>query len=658
MEKILVTSALPYANGPIHIGHLVEYIQTDIWVRYWRLRKRNVIYICADDTHGTPIMLRARDEGIEPEELIQRIWHEHRRDFAGFQIQFDNYSSTHSRDNRSLCSEIYLALRDNGHIVERMIEQAYCESCNIFLPDRYIRGACPNCGAQDQYGDSCEVCSTTYSPRDLVRPYCVQCGAVPVWRESKHLFFKLSNFTDKLKKWLQEGHVQTEVANKLREWFEIGLNDWDISRDAPYFGFEIPDQPGKFFYVWLDAPVGYMASTMEWCREHGENFDSYWRDDSSGVYHFIGKDIIYFHALFWPAMLMGSGFRAPTRLFVHGFLTVNGEKMSKSRGTFINAETYLRHLDPQYLRYYYATKLSAGVDDLDFNVDDFINRVNADLVNKIANIPSRVLAILHKHCNGKLTTVDKTGRVLIARLLAQRDLIEQYYEERELNRVTLVLIQMAGLINEYLQEQKPWTLVREDLNRVATVCTVAVNGFKILATFIQPILPEISQQFAWILGMPTLSWDDLDQMVELKAVRQYEHLVKRVDRANVDAMMADSRTLLAEAENVKAPQFTLDPLVDCDLRTMRVAELNPVPGSDLLVALKLEYEGTLRHVLAGVGGTAAVDHLLGNDVLVVVNVEPRKLLGHTSDGMILAAPGVAGPTPIVASERQKQGILD
>jgi methionyl-tRNA synthetase len=658
MQKMLVTSALPYANGPIHIGHLVEYIQTDIWVRYWRLRKRNVIYICADDTHGTPIMLRARDEGIEPEELIQRIWHEHRHDFAGFQILFDNYSTTHSEDNRNFCTEIYSALRENGHIVERMIEQAYCESCGIFLPDRYIRGACPNCGAQDQYGDSCEVCSTTYSPRDLVRPYCVQCGAAPVWRESKHLFFKLSNFTGRLKEWLNEGHVQVEVANKLREWFDIGLNDWDISRDAPYFGFEIPDQPGKFFYVWLDAPVGYMAATMEWCRKHGESFDSYWRDDSNGVYHFIGKDIIYFHALFWPAMLMGSGFRAPTRLFVHGFLTVNGEKMSKSRGTFINAETYLRHLDPQYLRYYYATKLSAGVDDLDFNVDDFFNRVNADLVNKIANIPSRVLAILHKHCNGALTAVDVEGQTLIARLLARRDLVAQHYEERELNRVTLVLIEMAGLINEYLQEQKPWTLVTEDLNRAATVCTGALNAFKILATFIQPILPEFSQQFASILGLPSLSWDDLDEIIEFKAVRQYEHLVKRVERANVDAMMADSRASLDEADEVKTPQFTLDPLVDCDLRTMHVAQLKPVPGSDLLVALTLEYEGTSRQVLAGVGGTPAVDQLLGNNVLVVANVEPRKLLGQTSDGMILAAFGVAGPTPIMPSEHQEQGVLD
>lgn len=658
MDRILVTSALPYANGPIHIGHLVEYIQTDIWVRYWRLRGRDAVYICADDTHGTPIMVRARDEGVAPEQLIERVWREHRRDFASFQIEFDNYYTTHSEENRQLCSEIFLALRQQGHIVERTIEQAYCEFDRMFLPDRYIRGTCPNCAAEDQYGDSCEVCSTTYSARDLLAPYCAQCGAQPAWRKSPHLFFRLSDFTDRLKEWLQGGHVQDEVANKLQEWFEVGLQDWDISRDAPYFGFEIPSNPGKYFYVWLDAPVGYMASTMDWCRRSGADFDAYWRDEGTKVYHFIGKDIIYFHALFWPAMLMGSGFRTPTSLFVHGFLTVNGEKMSKSRGTFINAETYLRHLDPQYLRYYYATKLGASVADLDLSLDDFVNRVNADLVNKIANIPSRVLAILHKHCRGTLSSLDEGGRALVAQLRGQCDTIAQLYEDRELGRVTRALNELAGHVNDYLQEHKPWKLVQEDVSRAATVCTGALNAFKILATLIQPILPVFSSKFADLLGVPSLTWANLDEAIENSPASPYEHLVQRVERSRVDAMISDSRGSLADETALPVPTLSLDPLVDCDFRTMHLVEMEAVEGADRLVALTLEVDGDRRQVLAGLGHDAVESGLIGKNVLILANLEPKVLRGRTSQGMLLAAEVDGEPVPVIVPDNQAASVLE
>lgn len=658
MQKILATSALPYANGPIHIGHLVEYIQTDIWVRYWRLRGEDAIYICADDTHGTPIMIRARDEGLEPKQLIERIWHEHRRDFSSFQIQFDNYYTTHSEENRELCSEIFLSLQRNGHIVERAIEQAYCDFDQIFLPDRYIRGTCPNCGAEDQYGDSCEVCSTTYSARDLLNAYCSQCGAQPAWRESTHLFFCLSDFTEKLKTWLASGHVQDEVANKLQEWFQEGLHDWDISRDAPYFGFEIPGHPGKYFYVWLDAPVGYMASTMDWCRRSGADFDAYWRREDTKVYHFIGKDIIYFHALFWPAMLMGAGFRTPTSVFVHGFLTVDGEKMSKSRGTFINAETYLRYLDPQYLRYYYAAKLGAGVVDLDLSLDDFINRVNADLVNKIANIPSRVLAILHKHCQGTLSSLDEDGEALVAQMRGQCEAIAQFYEGRELGRVTRKLMEMAGQINDYLQEHQPWKLVEEDRPRTATVCTGALNAFKVVAILIQPILPEFNRKLAAVFGLPTLNWVNLDQVLENRTVQPYEHLVQRVERRKVEAMINDSRAPLTEEQEILAPVLSLDPLVDCDFRTMQLIDLAAVDGSDRLLFLTLAAEGERRHVIAGLGQKAVNSNLVGKNLLVLANLEPKTLRGRESQGMVLAAEVGGHPTPVVVPESQANAILE
>lgn len=652
MKKILVTSALPYANGPIHIGHLVEYIQTDIWVRYWRLRGRDAIYLCADDTHGTPIMVRARGEGITPEELIQRTWHEHVRDFTGFQIQFDSYYSTHSEENRQLSAEIYQNLKKNGHICEEQIEQAFCRQDSMFLPDRYIRGRCPSCGAEDQYGDSCEVCSSTYSPRDLLDPVCAQCGATPVWRSSRHLFFRLGDFAERLRQWTRAGHLQDEVANKIQEWFEIGLQHWDISRDAPYFGFEIPGEPGKYFYVWLDAPIGYMAATIDWCRRHGADFDAYWRrEDEADVYHFIGKDIIYFHALFWPAMLMGAGFRTPTKLFVHGFLTVDGEKMSKSRGTFITAETYLRHLDPQYLRYYFASKLNSRVEDIDLNFEDFTLRTNADLVNKLANIPSRLLAILHKRMGGRLGRLDAGGRELVDRIRSQSDRVAALYEQRQFGEVTRLLGDQCAEVNRYLQEHAPWTLGDEERERVAAVCTAGLGAFKHIATYAAPILPAFAEGVARMLNVPPLGWASLDEVPEDRPVRPYERLVERVDPKKIQAMIEESKATLRQAEpTAEAPRLTCDPLVDCALVPMRVLAAQPVQESDKLLALRLqEPGGEERTVVAGLGHAAAAG-LAGQELLVLANLEPRTFKGQQSRGMVLAAEVDGVPVAAVLKE--------
>lgn len=542
MKKLLVTSALPYANGPIHLGHLVEYIQTDIWVRYWRLRGRDAIYICADDTHGTPVMLRARDEGITPEQLIDRMRQEHLRDFGAFQIRFDNYYTTHSEHNRQLACGIYRALRDGGHIVEKTIQQTWCDRCGMFLPDRYIRGTCPRCGAQDQYGDSCEVCSATYNPTELKGARCAQCGGAPSLRASEHLFVRLSDFADRLRAWLASGPVQEEIVNKLQEWLAPGLQDWDISRDAPYFGFEIPGKSGKYFYVWLDAPIGYMASTMDFCERNGVSFESYWRSaDEADVVHFIGKDIVYFHTLFWPAMLMAAGYRTPSRVCVHGFLTVNGQKMSKSRGTFITAATYLAHLDPQYLRYYYAAKMTSRVEDIDLSFDDFINRTNAELVSKIANIPSRVLAILHQSCGGRLGAMDTDGRQLAAELRGQCDSVAAQYEARDFAQALRAINAMAERINGYLQANRPWELAKTDATRAAGVCTAALNAFRILATLLSPVLPEMAAKAATVFGLPGLTWRDLEAPLEDRPVRPYERLVERLDRRQVEAMVAAAR---------------------------------------------------------------------------------------------------------------------
>ncbi|HYK04692.1 MAG TPA: methionine--tRNA ligase [Thermoanaerobaculia bacterium] len=656
MKKLLVTCALPYANGPIHIGHLVEYIQADIWVRYWRLRGRDVVYFCADDTHGTPIMLRALAEEITPEELIERVWHEHRRDFAGFGIEFDLYHSTHSQENRELSEELYRNLSKNGHIVTRDIEQAYCSNDAMFLPDRYIRGRCPNCGANDQYGDSCEVCSRTYTPRDLIAPYCARCRAAPEWRTSTHLFFRLSDFTDRLRSWLSSGHVQEEIANKLQEWFDAGLHDWDISRDAPYFGFEIPDYPGKYFYVWLDAPVGYMATTLAWCRQHDADFNSYWRHtNESEVVHIIGKDITYFHALFWPATLMGAGFRTPTELAVHGFLTVDGEKMSKTRGTFINASTYLEHLDPQYLRYYYAAKLNSRVEDLDLSFDDFVQRVNADLVGKLANIPSRTLAILHKSCGGRLSRLDVEGRALVTLVRQRCSAVGELYERREFSQVVRQIAELADEVNSYLQQHAPWVVAKHSPADAAATCTAALNAFRMLTTLLQPILPEWGRAVARMLGVPALTWDRLAEDLEDCAVQPYARLVDRVDPARTKALVEASTETLKPATSSGEPvTISLDALVACDFAALPVMAVEaPGSGKPGYLRLRLEEQEESRVVIARLGDPGKSQGMMGKRVLVLRNLKPKKLQGEMSNGMVLAitAGNADNPVPAIVKDR-------
>ncbi len=655
MKKLLVTCALPYANGPIHIGHLVEHIQADIWIRYLKLRGRDVLFLCADDTHGTPIMIRASKEGVTPEQLIDRVWHEHVRDFVGFDVEYDNYHSTHAPENRQLSFEMYEALKQGGHIEVRDVEQAYCPQDKIFLPDRYIKGTCPSCGAEDQYGDACEVCSKTYDSRELRDPYCGQCGTTPEWRTSEHLFFRLGHFTDQLKAWVEGGHVQEQMANKLKEWFETGLQDWDISRDAPYFGFEIPDYPGKYFYVWLDAPVGYMASTLNWCEKNDADFDDYWRPGSdTEIYHFIGKDIVYFHALFWPATLMGAGFRTPEALHVHGFLTVNGEKMSKTRGTFINADTYLEHLDPQYLRYYYAAKLNSRVEDIDLSFEDFRRRVDSDLVNKIANIPSRALAILHKRCGGRLGVLDAEGRELVESLRGRCEKIGDLYESREYSLAVRGLCDMASDINTYFQHQEPWKVAKEDPQQAAVICTAALNGFKILATLILPILPRFGEKFASMMDLPELSWDGLDEFLENRPVNVYDRLIDRVDPSKIEALTQASRESLGEAEQaVEPPELTLAPLVDVEIRGMAVAAAERLEGdAAAYLRLRLEDSGRQRSVLARLGEDFDESELAEARVTAVTNLAARKIQGHLSEGMILAAKvdGVPHPIQLVSPE--------
>ena len=542
-RRILVTSALPYANGPIHIGHLVEYIQTDIWVRFQRLRGNRCIYVCADDAHGTPIMLRARDEGCEPQELIDRVLQEHRADFAEFGIEFDSFHTTHSEENRELSVRIYERLRDAGHVTRRAISQMYDPQAEMFLPDRFVRGGCPRCGAADQYGDSCEACGSTYTPADLSDPVSVVSGTKPVERESEHLFFRLENFAGMLGEWTSGERIQPEVRNKLREWFETGLRDWDISRDAPYWGFEIPDAPGKYFYVWLDAPIGYMASFLHYCARTGEGFDAYWATDSDAeVIHFIGKDIAYFHTLFWPAMLAGAGYRTPSAVWAHGFLTVDGEKMSKSRGTFVSARTYLEHLPPEYLRYYYAAKLGSGLEDIDLNLDDFVLRVNSDLVGKLVNIASRCAGFIVKGFDSRLSG-ELPEPELYAEFAAAGDEIAADYESREYARAVRAVAALADRANQYIDARQPWALAKDEATRdqVQGVCTQGLNLFRVLIAYLKPVLPETAARSEAFLACDSLSWDSPREPLLDHEIRKFKPLLKRIERTQVDAMIEASR---------------------------------------------------------------------------------------------------------------------
>jgi methionyl-tRNA synthetase len=650
-RTILVTSALPYANGSIHLGHLVEYIQTDVWARFQKMRGHHCVYVCADDAHGTPIMLRAQQEGVSPETLIARVAEEHQADFAGFLIGFDNYHSTHSDENRELSELIYQRNLDAGHIVTRTITQAYDPEKEMFLPDRFIKGECPRCGAPDQYGDSCESCGATYSPTELKNPRSAVSGATPVEKESLHYFFRLADFEAMLRNWTSAGHLQEEVTNKLNEWFAEGLREWDISRDEPYFGFEIPGAPGKYFYVWLDAPIGYLASFKQYCERTGTDFDAYWNEDSSAeVYHFIGKDIIYFHALFWPAMLRGARLRRPTAIFAHGFLTVNGQKMSKSRGTFIKARTYLDHLDPEYLRYYFAAKLSSGVDDLDLSLDDFTQRVNADLVGKVVNIASRCAGFIHKLAGGQLAA-ENAETELYGTFVKAGEEIARLYEGREYGRAIREIMALADIANQYIDDRKPWVLAKQQGARheVQDVCSVGLNLFRILITYLAPVLPGMAEKVQAFLNLPSLRWDDIAEPLLDHRIEKFKPLMTRIEPASVQAMVAASREHLEAT--AAAPAAATGPLADepiaatiqydefarLDLRVARIVKAESVEKADKLLALTLDLGGETRNVFAGIKSAYAPEDLEGRLTVMVANLAPRKMRFGVSEGMVLAA---------------------
>ncbi|HEB96163.1 MAG TPA: methionine--tRNA ligase [Sedimenticola thiotaurini] len=652
VRNILVTSALPYANGPIHIGHLVEYIQTDIWARFQKMRGHRCIYVCADDAHGTPIMLRARQEGIEPEQLIARVAQEHKADFAGFRIGFDNYHSTHSEENRFYANTIYERNRDKGHIVRRTITQAYDPVEKMFLPDRFIKGECPKCGAADQYGDNCEACGASYSPSELKNPVSVVSGATPEQRESEHYFFRLGDFEQMLREWTRGGHLQEEVANKLDEWFEAGLQEWDISRDAPYFGFEIPDHPGKYFYVWLDAPIGYMASFRNLCdRTEGLEFDDFWGPDSTAeLYHFIGKDIIYFHALFWPAMLHGADFRTPTAVYAHGFLTVDGQKMSKSRGTFIKARTYLDHLNPEYLRYYFAAKLGAGVEDIDLNLEDFSARVNADLVGKVVNIASRCAGFLRKRFDNRLSS-ELAEPDLFAGFVEAGAAIAERYERREFSHAVREIMALADRANQYIDERKPWVIAREEGRdrELHQVCSMGINLFRLLIGYLRPILPGTAELSEAFLQVPPLTWEALATPLTDHPIARFKPLLTRVETQQIEAMVAASREDL-EATPGRQPAadtpLSREPIADTieypdfarvDLRIVRIAAAERVEGADKLLRLTLDLGGETRNVFAGIKSAYDPADLEGRLTVMVANLAPRKMRFGVSEGMVLAA---------------------
>ncbi|WP_462328639.1 methionine--tRNA ligase [Thiohalocapsa halophila] len=662
-RDILITSALPYANGPIHIGHLVEYIQTDIWARFQKLRGHNCWYVCADDAHGTPIMLKARAEGITPEALIARVGTEHQADFADFRIGFDNYHSTHSHENRDCATLIYERNRDKGHVTARTIHQAFDPVEQMFLPDRFIKGECPKCGAADQYGDNCEACGASYSPAELKSPTSVVSGAVPEQRESEHLFFRLADFEPMLREWTRGGGLQEQVANKLDEWFEAGLKEWDISRDAPYFGFEIPDHPGKFFYVWLDAPIGYMASFKHLCesergRAAGLDFDAFWGKGSQAeLYHFIGKDIIYFHALFWPAMLHGADFRTPTAIFAHGFLTVDGQKMSKSRGTFIKARTYLDHLNPEYLRYYFAAKLGPGVDDIDLSLDDFQARVNADLVGKVVNIASRTAGFITKRFGGRLAAeLPEAG--LFEEFAAAGDGIAEAYERREFSRAVRDIMALADRANQYIDEQAPWVVAKQDGRdaELQGICTQGLNLFRLLIGWLKPILPGTAEAAEQFLQIEPLTWEALSEPLLEQEIAKFKPLMTRVEPRHIEAVLAASKEDLAAAQQPAAGQggemgsggghLAKDPIAETidfdafakvDLRIARIAEAAPVEGADKLLQLTLDLGGETRNVFAGISKAYDPADLEGRLTVMVANLAPRKMRFGVSEGMVLAA---------------------
>ncbi|URL01484.1 methionine--tRNA ligase [Avibacterium sp. 20-126] len=655
-RKILVTCALPYANGPIHLGHMLEHIQADIWVRFQRMRGNEIYFVCADDAHGTPIMLKADQMGITPEQLIADVQQKHIADFEGFNISFDNYHSTHSEENRELAQCIYRKLKENGFIKSRTISQLFDPEKQMFLPDRFVKGTCPKCKSPDQYGDNCEVCSATYSPTELINPRSTVSGATPVLKESEHFFFDLPSFEAMLKEWIRSGSLQQEVANKMQEWFEAGLQQWDISRDAPYFGFKIPDTENKYFYVWLDAPIGYMASFKNLCERKGDlDFNDFWRQDSqTELYHFIGKDIMYFHSLFWPAMLEGAELRKPDNIFVHGYVTVNGEKMSKSRGTFIQAATYLKHLDPEYLRYYYAAKLGNRIDDLDLNLEDFVQRVNTDVVNKLVNLASRNAGFIQKRFDGELAATLQDPQ-LFAEFTAQSEQIAAYYENREFGKAIREIMTLTDKANKYIDEKAPWVIAKEEgrEQELQQVCSMGIQLFRVLMGYLKPVLPKLAERAEAFL-QAEITWDNLATPLLAHKIAPFKALFSRLEMKQIEQMIeaskAENAQLLPQSHSEKSSvenlqyiepfedTISIDDFAKLDLRVAKVLKCEAVPESNKLLKFILDLGVEQRQVFSGIKAAYnKPEELEGRMVIMVANLAPRKMKFGMSEGMILSA---------------------
>ncbi|MBP3194234.1 MAG: methionine--tRNA ligase [Cardiobacteriaceae bacterium] len=674
-RRIFVTSALPYANGAIHLGHMVEYIQTDIWVRFQQMRGNECHYVCADDSHGTPIMIRAEKEGITPQELIDKTKKEHQRDFQGFLVNHHKYHSTHSAENKELTSDIYLKLKSSGFIKEETISQSFDPEKQMFLPDRFVKGECPKCHAKDQYGDNCENCGTTYSPTDLINPYSVLTGATPIKKESLHYFFDLPKFETELKNWLKSANIQDTMRNKLQEWFIAGLQAWDISRDAPYWGFEIPEAENKYFYVWLDAPIGYFAAFKNLCVERNIDFEEFIKPDTqTELYHFIGKDIAYFHMLFWPAVLKGANIRQPTGVFCHGFLTVNGEKMSKSRGTFIKAETYLKHLRPEYLRYYFASKLSAKVEDIDLNLEDFRQKVNSDLVGKLVNLASRCAPFLTRLAGNKLSS-ELSDRSLFDLFAEKSEIIADYYEKREYSFAIKEIMNLADKANEYIDAEKPWVLAKEEnkAEEVQKIATIGLNAFRQLIIYLKPILPQIAKDSEEYLKCGELSWEDVKKPFIDKELGIFKALLQRVEEKQIAAIISDSKEDLSKENNIgkktdkkktadsvennTPSEIAIDDFAKLDIRIAEVLECEKVEGSDKLLKFKLNV-GELgeKQVFSGIAKYHQPEELLGKLVVYLANLKPRKMRFGISEGMILSASNEENLQVLLASGRAKAGM--
>ena len=668
-RRIVVTSALPYANGDIHLGHLVEYLQTDFWVRFQKMRGHDCVYVCADDTHGTPIMIRARKEGITPEELIAKTHDVHLKDFTDFEIFFDNYYSTNAPENKALSESIFAAMQKSGAVTVKTTPQLYCEKCKMFLPDRYVKGTCPKCGSEGQYGDSCDKCGSTYAAEELGSPVCTTCGSTPVVKDAEHLYFELEPFHDFLKEWIP-GHTTSDISNKLLEWFNEPLRGWCISRSAPYFGFPIPGYPDKYFYVWVDAPIGYLASLKNWCDRNGKSFDEYWQDPTSERYHFIGKDIIRFHCLFWPGMLHAAGITQPDKIFVHGFLTVNGEKMSKTKGTFVNARTYLDHLPSWALRYYYACKLGPTADDMDMNLDDFALRVNADLVGKITNLASRGAQMLGKNLEGRMGSLDDEGRALVEMAVSKAATIAELYEARKFSQIPVEVVKIADAANQYFDAKEPWKTVKNEATKEATrtTLTAILNVFRVMAIYLRPILPVYADKAAKLFGEEPWTWEDLGRTVENRTIGAYEYLATRIDPKSVQAMVAaatvkpaetgevahESRASKNKAKASASPEgvpplkaeVAFSDFEKLDFRVGTVTAAEVVEKSAKLLKLTID-AGSLgtRTIFSGIRGTYSdPSALVGKQVLFIANLAPRKMSVGVSEGMVLYAgePGKDG----------------